>query len=79
MPTLLMHGECTPQPLSLITRRLAEVMKPASWEILKGADHMAPVMRSFDVAAGIARHIARAGGPSSDEAPTAFLPSRHAG
>jgi pimeloyl-ACP methyl ester carboxylesterase len=61
IPTLLMHGERTTQPLALITRRLAESMKPASHAVLQGADHMAPLTHADDVNMCIARHIANAG------------------
>jgi pimeloyl-ACP methyl ester carboxylesterase len=75
IPMLLMHGERTTQPLALITRRLAESMKPASLHVLKGASHMAPITRSGDVNACIGRHIAKAGGPFRHEARVAHPPS----
>jgi pimeloyl-ACP methyl ester carboxylesterase len=70
IPTLLMHGEGTRLPLALITRGLAEIMQPASWEILKGADHMAPITRAGDINACIAGHIANAGRPCGQGAST---------
>jgi pimeloyl-ACP methyl ester carboxylesterase len=70
IPTLLMHGDCTRQPLALIARRLAEAMQAVSLHVLKGADHMAPIARAADVNAYIARHVANAGEPCGHDAST---------
>jgi len=72
IPTLMMHGESTTEPLALITRRLADAMQGFSFHVVKGAGHMAPITRAEDVNACIVRHIARAGGRCRHEALVSF-------
>jgi pimeloyl-ACP methyl ester carboxylesterase len=58
--TLLMRGETTPAPSALVTRKLAEVLRPRVMETVSGAGHMGPVTHPEAVARTMAAHIRRA-------------------
>jgi pimeloyl-ACP methyl ester carboxylesterase len=59
-PKLLLVGECTHEPVRLISRQLAGAMKPVSQRTVFGAGHMGPFTHATVVNEIIAGQIVRA-------------------
>jgi pimeloyl-ACP methyl ester carboxylesterase len=56
-PLLLMQGQHAPEPTQLITRKLIDLMRPASAVTISGAGHMGPLSHGEAIAETICDHI----------------------